>query len=178
MKIMREQLRQWGACYADERIAELVPEEGLSPLEVAALDIPAEDRMWVLLREDIIPARELRLLACDWAEAACSKTGWDNEHSLNAIAVARRFAVGEVPAAELDAACSAAWAAARSVRAASRAAESATFAAASRAAAWAAAWSASREPEWATWAAAEAKAAEQIAKTAEQIADVVKVLKG
>ena len=75
MKITRKQLRLWGACYNDERIAELVPEDGLTPLEVAALDIPVNDRLWVLLREDVIPAPALRLLACDWAEAACLRTG-------------------------------------------------------------------------------------------------------
>ena len=104
MKITREQLRQWGACYNDERIAELVPEAGLTPLEVAALDIPVNDRLWVLLREDIIPARELRLLACDWAEKACRAAGWNDERSLNAIAVARRFACGDATEAELYAA--------------------------------------------------------------------------
>ena len=102
MKITREQLRRWGACYTDKKIAELVPEDGLTPLEVAALDIPKKDRMWVLLREDVIPARALRLLACGWAEDACLRTGWNDERSLNAIAVARRFAVGEATEAEDD----------------------------------------------------------------------------
>jgi hypothetical protein len=197
MKITREKLRLWGACYNDERIATLVPEAGLTPLEVAALDIPTEDRLWVLLRESVIPARELRLLACGWAEDACRVAGWADERSLNAIAVARRFACGEVSAAELNAAGKASWAV-------SRAAESAAWSA-SREPEWAAraasraaesaAWSASREPEWAAWAAesaacsaawaavqaacsaAWAEAAEQIAKAAEQLADVVKVLK-
>ena len=112
MKITREKLRLWGACYDDKRIAELVPEAGLTPLEIVALDIPAEDRLWVLLRESVIPARELRLLACGWAEAACLKTGWADERSLAAIAVARRYTVGEGTAAELAAARSAARSAA------------------------------------------------------------------
>jgi hypothetical protein len=143
MKITREQLRLWGACYDDAKIAALVPEAGLTPLEIAALDIPVNDRLWVLLREDIIPARELRLLACDWAEAACLRTGWNDARSLAAIAVARRYAVGEVSAAELNAAASAAWAAA------------------------AEAWSKTQPAAWAVRAAARA----------EQLADVVRVLK-
>ena len=148
----------------DERIAELVPEDGLTPLEVAALDIPAEDRLWVLLREEVIPARELRLLACDWAEAACCDACWNDERSLNAIAVARRFAVGEVSAAEL------AEAESRSVSAASAsAARSAWSLAAS------AAWSAAALP--AARAAARAARAVRTART-EPLADVVRVLKG
>ena len=43
---------------------------GKTPLEILDLDIPGEDRLWVVLREEIIPARELHLLACDFAEVA------------------------------------------------------------------------------------------------------------
>ena len=142
MKITREKLRLWGACYDDAKIAALVPEAGLTPLEIVALDIPAEDRMWVLLRESVIPARELRLLACGWAEAACHAAGWNDARSLAAIAVARRFAVGEVSAAELDAASAEA-------RAASLAAWSADTPAA---------WAAARR-QWAARAAASEAAA-------------------
>jgi hypothetical protein len=165
MKITREQLRQWGACYNDAKIAALVPEDGLTPLELAALDIPVEDRLWVLLREEVIPARELRLLACDWAAAACLRTGWNDARSLNAIAVARRFACGDATEAELEEAAAEAWAAARAW--------------------WAPAWAASEEARSArsaAWAAARAaRAAARSASSAaaeEQIADVVRVLKG
>ena len=156
MKITREQLRRWGACYDDDRIAELVPEAGLTPLEVASLDIPAEDRLWVLLREDIVPACDLRLLACGWAEAMCRKSGWNDERSLNAIAVGRRYAHGEATDDELAAAA----------RSAAESAESWS--------AWAAAWEAARSAAWsAAWSAAEAEAADR----SEQLADVVRVLK-
>ena len=151
MKITRELLRRWGACYDDQRIAELVPEAGLTPLEVAAMDIPVEDRLCVLLREDVVPARALRLLACDWAEAACVKAGWDDARSLAAIAVARRFAAGEATEAELAEAASA------SARAAS-------------VAAWAASAAEAAEAAWLTDDAA-------AATRAEQLADVVRVLK-
>ena len=150
MKITREQLRRWGACYDDERIAELVPEAGLTPLEVASLDIPAEDRLWVLLREDIVPACDLRLLACGWAEAACVKAGCNDARSLNAIAVGRRYAHGEATEAELA-----------SARSAAESAEAWS--------AWAAAWEAARS---AAWSAAEAEAADR----SEQLADVVRVI--
>jgi hypothetical protein len=42
--------------------------ESLTPEEVLDLDIPWEDRLWVLLREPIFTEIELRLLACDFAE--------------------------------------------------------------------------------------------------------------
>ena len=154
MKITREQLRRWGACYDNDRIAELVPEAGLTPLEVASLDIPAEDRLWVLLREDIVPACDLRLLACGWAEAACVKAGCNDARSLNAIAVGRRYAHGEATEAELA-----------SARSAAESAEAWS--------AWAAAWEAARSAAWsAAWSAAEAEAADR----SEQLADVVRVI--
>lgn len=162
MKITREQLRRWGACYDDERIATQVPADGLAPLEIAGMkSIPAEDRLWVLLREELITARELRLLACDWAEAACKAAGWTNVHSLNAIAVGRRYAHGDATDDELAAAWTEAARAARSSGRSLWAAEASASSVRSsgRASAW---WSA-------LWASAAARAA--------QLADVVKVLK-
>lgn len=103
MIITRTKLREWRACYSDDRIAELVPEDGLSPLEVLALDIPPADRLWVVLREDVIPARELRHLACDWAERALDRLPPDqvDPRSREAIAVSRRYADGLASAEEL-----------------------------------------------------------------------------
>jgi len=182
MKITRELLRRWCACYIDERIAALVPEAGLTPLEVANLDIPAKDRLWILLRDDIVPARELRLLACDWAESACRKSGWADARSLEAIAVARRFAVGEASEAELAAARSAAWSARSAAWSTSKSAWSPRGAAAEAAAAAAdvramEALSASKTAEWAVQSAAWGSEDGEAAARSEQIADVVRVLK-
>lgn len=165
MKITRKQLRQWNACYTNARIAALVPEGGLTPLEVAELDIPATDRLWVLLREEIIPSRVLRLLACDWAEAACAAAGWNDRRSLEAIAVARRFACGEATEAEL----AAAWSDAAEARSARPAQMSSARSAARLSAA--AAWS---EAGAAAWSAATAWS---VRSAAEQLADVVRVLR-
>ena len=186
MKITRELLRRWCAGYTDEKIATLVPEAGLTPLEIAALDIPVEDRLRVLLREELIPARDLRLLACGWAESACAKTGWDDARSIASIAVARRFAVGEATESERVEAASAAW---------SAVAAWSVQSAAVRAAAWSvdrSAWSARSVAEaaaeayayaayassalvalsaWSAWSAAWA------ATRAAQLADVVRLLK-
>lgn len=178
MKITRDLLRRWCAGYTDEKIAALVPADGLSPLEIAALDnIPVEDRMWVLLREEVIPARELRLLACGWADGACRAAGWDDERSLEAIAVARRFAVGEATEAERKAAASAAWEARSVAWSTSKSAWSPRGAAAEAAAAasgadreaWSSSW-------WSVAGAAWLTADAEAATRAQQLADVVRVL--
>ena len=58
----------WGPCgdYTDDDAAllrRLIPAEGLTALEIADCDeVPFEDRLWALLREEVIPARDLRLL--------------------------------------------------------------------------------------------------------------------
>jgi hypothetical protein len=55
MKITRKLLRSWDACYSDEHIAALVPEDGLPPLEVADMDsVTVLDRIWVLLRPAVL----------------------------------------------------------------------------------------------------------------------------
>ena len=82
--------------------------------------------------------RELRLFAADCAERGLKKAKVKDERSWNAIAVARRFAIGEATADELDAARAAAWDAARD--AAWAAARDAAWAAA-----WDAAWAAARD---------------------------------
>ena len=165
MKITREQLRLWCAGYDDERVAALVPEAGLTTLEFSELDIPAEYRLRALLREEVVPARDLRLLACGWAESACVKTGWNDQRSLEAIAVARRFAVGEATEDEL----AAAETAARAARGA--AAASGAWAAS------AAAWSAALVDEAASWAAWSASRSAEESACAEQLADVARVLR-
>jgi len=191
MKITREQLRRCGAGYTDDRIATLVPADGLSPLEFAALDIPAEDRLWVLLRKDIIPARELRLLACGWAEGACRAAGWDDQRSLEAIAVARRFAVGEASEAELVEAWAAAWEARSEAWSSSSsawsprgaAAEAAVAASSANRDAWSSSWWSVAGAAWLTADAEEADAAAawtadwaSASARAEQLADVVRAL--
>lgn len=178
MKITREKLRRWGACYTDPRIAALVPEAGLTPLDVAALDnIPVEDRLWVLLREELVTARELRLLACDWAEAMCVRAGWDDARSIAAIAVARRFAVGEATEAELAAARSEALAARSVAWSTSKSAWSPRGAAAEAAAAASGADRAAAAAWWSVAGAAWLTADAETATRSEQLADVVRVLR-
>jgi hypothetical protein len=119
--ITRELLRKWKACYSDNRIAEIVSESGLTPMQILDLDIPAKDRLWVVLREEVIPARELRLLECKWAREALTLSGNTDPRSVAAVDCAERFVRGEATTEELAAGWDAVWAAA-----------------------WAAAWAASR----------------------------------
>lgn len=172
-----DRVLSWGPCdrYTDDDAAllrSLLPEEGLTPLEVCDLaEVPVQDRLWALLREEILPARVLRLLACRWAEGALLReraAGREpDQRSWAAIEVSSRYARGEATPEEL----SAAWAAA--LAAALAAAEYAAWAAA-----WAAALAATEDATWAAaWATAEdanRDAARDAARDAEaaQLADV------
>jgi hypothetical protein len=82
------------------------------------LDLPIHpaDRLWVVLREEVIPKRELGLLACDYADAALpiwTAVRPDDTRMEEGIAVARRWWRGEATAAEVDSAQEAAGRAAR-----------------------------------------------------------------
>lgn len=176
MLITRKLLRAWDACYGDARIAALVPPEGLTPLQVLDTEIPLADRLWVVLREEIIPERELRLLAVRWArgalEAERAAGREPDARSWAACDVAERYARGEASAEELAASRGAAWDAAgaayNAAWAARDAARDATYAAAraaARAATRAAAYAAARDAAYAAaWDA--------------QIEDVRAVLRG
>ena len=128
-------------------------------LEILALRrIPAEDRLWAVLREKFIPTPILHEFACRCAEDALSRIDNPDPRSINAIVVKRRWIAGEATDEELAAAEADAWAAARTARAA-RAAWAAAWAAAEAAAetAWAAAWAA-WDASWDAQDAAEAAA--------------------
>ena len=162
MRITRKMLRDWGACYSDEQIAELVPESGVTPLQVCdTVQIPEEDILWVLLREEIIPARELRLLACKWAASALIAVKVDDIRSWRAVWTAAQYAYGLADDSQLAAARAAARSAAgeaaraaasaaagEAARAAARAAAGEAARAAARAAAWEAARAAARAAAW------------------------------
>ena len=174
-----DQVLSWGPCggYAtrDELLAITGGRDSIAPVDVLALDIPAPDRFWLLLRPEILGERELRLFACDCAEhvahlwKAPVGSTWK---PADAIAVARAFARGEATREELAAARAAARAAAwaawdaawaatgDAARAAARAAAWAAAGDAARAAARAAAWDAARAAAWdAAWDARDAGAA-------------------
>jgi len=161
--ITLQRLLSWGPCedYRDEAVLLKLTggRKSLTPLQICDLDIPVVDKLWVLLRSQIIPGKELHLLACDFAEAVlhlfegvCPA----DKRPRAAIEAKRRWIAGEITDSELAAAWAAAWAA----RDAAWAARDAAWAAARAAAAWAAARDAAWDAAWAAaWAAARDAAA-------------------
>ena len=136
--------------------------DGKTPLEILNLDIPAMDRLWVVLRPEIIPERELRLLACAFARTSLPLYERDypeDARPRTAIETAERYARGSATREELAAAEAAAWAAAWAAAASAAEAAWAAARAAARAAASAAARAAARAAEAAAWAARDAEAA-------------------
>ena len=130
--------------------------ERWTALDILALDdVDAEDKLWAVLREELIDVRILHEFACWCAEDALSHVENADERSWNAIKVKRAWLRGEASDAERSAAEDAARAAERYV--AWSAARSAA-----RSAAWSAARTVCRAVELdAAWSAAEAAAREQ-----------------
>ena len=149
MKITAEMVLSWGPCaeptnYRDPKVlASLTGGESLSVCDVLRLPIPGADRLWVVLREGVLPALVLREFAAMCAairlEAERDAGREPDPRSWAAVDVALRHAAGEATDEELSAARSAARSAAG--LAVGWAARSAAWSAA-ESAAWAAAWSA------------------------------------
>ena len=135
-RITIKRLKSWRPCGSymrDKRLLKLTGgRKSLTPLQIAALDITVEDRLWVLLRPEIIPEKRLHLLACDFAESVLpifeAQYPYDKRPRA-AIEAKRRWVAGEITDEEL----AAAWAAARD---------------AGRAAAWDAASDAASDAAW------------------------------
>lgn len=115
-----------------------------SAIDILRLDeVDAEDRLWLVLREELIDAPILHEFACRCAERALSRIDKPDERSVAAIEAKRKWMRGEIS--------DDAMAAARDVA-------SDAERAAARAAAWSAAWSAARAAAWAAereWQVAE-----------------------
>ena len=138
-----DDIRSFRPCYDPTRF---LPEywQGTVIDILRVTDCPAEDRLWVVCREDLIDARTLRLFAVWCARQALKLESDPDPRSVNACDVAERYANGEATdqlaaarAAALDAAWDAAWdAAGAAAWAAARAAARDAAGAAARAAAW------------------------------------------
>jgi len=133
MHITIDLLEKWGSCYTREQHEEIFAgRKYLTVDDVVAAPVPTQDKIWALLHEEIIPVRELRLLACDFAEDALKLVSEPDQRLLNAIAVSRSYAVGISSEMELKEASraavrvteatEAAWAAVRAARVARAAA--------------------------------------------------------
>jgi len=159
----------WGPCddYEREDVQRLFGRRKyMTADQILDLDIPIEDRLWAVLREELLAAPVLREFACRCAERALRReraAGRKVDTRLwEAVRMARRYARGKATDEELAAARDAAWDAARD--AAWDAARDAAWDAA-RDAARAAAWDAARDAAWdaardAAWDAARGGAME------------------
>ena len=139
----------WGPCpdYTPEVITEIFAgRESLSVAEILDLDIPPDDRLWAVLRPEMLSEEMLGELTCRFAEDVLPiyerKYPGDNRPR-HAIEVKRQWLRGEATDDELAEALEGALSAWKAAEAAARAA---------RATAWAAAWAA--YASGATWAEA------------------------
>ena len=152
-------------CYDENKICALARgRTEFNALDVLRLDIPTQDKFWVVLRPELLDERTARLFACNCAEHVLHLYERDypnDKRPCNAIGVGRRFANGAATEDKLVAARDAAGAAAR-------AAAGAAAGAAARAAARAAAWDAARDAARAAAGAAAWDAAGSAAWAAEK----------
>jgi hypothetical protein len=161
-KLTIDEIRSWEPCYDPARY--LPADWSGTALDILALTaVPPEDRLWVVLRPEVLNDTTLRRLACAFVRETpiCDgRTVWDlltDPRSRAAVETAEKYCDGLATAEELDAAraaAEAAWAAARSASAARAAAWAARAAARSASAARAAVWAAEAAARAAAWAAA------------------------
>ena len=140
--ITYEQFLEFDPCYLYDPEKKALMEsiaqrrEHWSAMDILELEnIPAADRLWAVLREELIDAPILHEFACRCAERALSRIENPDPRSLRAIEVKRAWLRGEATDEELaaaqDAALAATWAAAlAAAQDAALAARHATWAAA------------------------------------------------
>ncbi len=184
----------WGPCYDRQTVMQLANgAEEMCVFDLLDLPISDADKLWLVLRPEVIGERACHELACDVAEMALNKIEAPDSRSLRAIAVKRAWILGRATDADRAAARAAASAAAWEVERSAAWAASAAAWEVERSAAWAAcaaAWevesAAARSAAWAAWAAARAAesaveraaacaaacAAERTAERAAQVAAV------
>jgi len=157
MKVLTIQtLRNYKPCY--DPLRHLSEDWTGTALDIVMLDkIPWQDRLWVVMRSDLLSDKLMRLFAV-WCARQVQHL-MTNQRSLNALDVAEKFANGLVGNEELNSARAAAWVA---------------WADAAADAAWAAAWVAADAAAWvaaraaadAAWADADAADAARAARAA------------
>ena len=167
--ITYEEFLDFDPCYLDDPKEKALMDsiakrqERWTALDILELkEIPDEDKLWAVLREELIDSKMLHKFACACAERALSRVENPDPRSIAAIAAKRAWLRGEITDAELklaegaamdatsaaawdtawDAACEAAWDAARDTADTADAAS-----AAASAAAWAAAMDAASAAE-------------------------------
>ena len=142
-----EEFLRFDPCWLNDGRAEKLAKIGARKKDWSALDIlklrgvSDEDKLWAVLREELIDAPLLHEFACRCAERALTNAKVEDKRSWDAIAAKRAWLRGEMTDEQLAKASATAWDAAWD--AARDAARDAAWDAA-RDAAWAAAWAAER----------------------------------
>lgn len=157
--------------HADQLAGYRAMRDEWSALDILRLDeVDAEDRLWLVLREELIDAPILHEFACRCADRALARIEMPDSRSVEAIEAKRKLMRGEISddavAAESDAA---------------RAEEMIAEMAEAFVAAKAAAWVAERAASWAAACAAERAASMDAAWAAErewQVAELMRMLEG
>ena len=159
---------EFGPCYLDDPKEKALMDsiakrqERWTALDILELEeIPDEDKLWAVLREELMEPEKVHEFACRCAERALSRVGNPDPRSVAAIEAKRAWMKGEISGAELaaarDAASGAAWDAARD-------------------AAWTAAWTAASDAAWDA-ASDVASDAAMAAERAWQVDELKKMLK-
>lgn len=134
LRVTVDDILSWERCekWPDDRVRYLADgRESISAMESLDLPISADNRLWLVLRKELIPERELRELACRFAGSVLDIFERQRPGDSGPSFAAAAFDAAR--AAALDVACDAACDAA---------------CAATRAAAWAAVCAAARAADW------------------------------
>ena len=109
MKITIEQIIKMGPCPGYDTEGKIIERMGdvwpLTPLEIAVLDIPVDDRFWMLLHPRIMPEKQMHLLACDFAEhrlSAYEAQYLNDDRSRKVIKIKRSWVAGLATDEELS----------------------------------------------------------------------------
>ena len=113
-----DQVMPWRPCYSREEVAAVFGRYKYMTLaRLLASKLSDADKLWCLLRPEVIPEKQLHLLACEYAERALKrerKAGREPDpRSWAAVETKRRWVAGEASDEELSAARASARAAAR-----------------------------------------------------------------
>lgn len=98
-----EQFMTFNPCYDEKRIKRIAGrKKNWTALDVLVLDIPAQDKLWAVLREEFIDAPILHDFACLCAEEALKLIEKPDPRSVAAIKTKRKWLKGEATYQELS----------------------------------------------------------------------------
>lgn len=103
--ITRDQISLWLPWYSREEVLRLL--EGKTELtidEIIDLNISSDDKLWLLLREELLPAKLLHEFAIWCAETALARAKITDEVYWDALRVKRAWLAGKATDEELEAA--------------------------------------------------------------------------